>query len=207
MNPDFGLIIGKHFYLVSSLASGRVADVQNGGTGRHIVVKTRLNKSSQRWYFDQNSLTIKNVQRGWSISMHNRNSKANQRDYIYLANTHGRTNNSWQRFRWNEKESALELVKDGRRLDIHGALDHENQICDYHPRDSNRPTQKWKLVYADKMEKIQSKGEANGFRIGKPFYIQTQFGRGKGELRRVVQAHGHHHVRLNDIARNRNNRS
>jgi len=68
MNPDYGLIVGKHFYLVSSVKSGKVLDLQHGGSGRQVVVKGRTRRNSQKWYFDQNSLTIKNVQRGWSIS-------------------------------------------------------------------------------------------------------------------------------------------
>jgi hypothetical protein len=68
MNPDFGLIVNKHFYLVSSFTSKRVLDLQFG-TNRNLVIKTRLNKRSQKWYFDQNSLSIKNVYRyNWSIS-------------------------------------------------------------------------------------------------------------------------------------------
>jgi hypothetical protein len=33
MNSDFGFIVGKQFYLFSSLASGRVMDLQFGGRG------------------------------------------------------------------------------------------------------------------------------------------------------------------------------
>jgi len=63
-------------------------------------------------------------------------------------------------------------VKDGRRIELHyNGDDYEGQVVDYHPADSKRASQKWKLVYADKMTGIKTEGEARGFKIGKPFYL------------------------------------
>jgi hypothetical protein len=137
--------------------------------------------------------------------MTNRKSKKNAADYVIAHNTHGRTNNSWQRFRWIEKEGALELVRDGRRMDVYGSFDTENNNVEYRPADSKKATQKWKLVYAENMEKMKTKGEANGFKIEEPFYIQTQFG--TGTMRRVIQCHGHNHIRVNTLAKMRNNKA
>jgi hypothetical protein len=186
---------------MTSLSSNRVLDLQHG-TGTHLVVKHRNNRNNQFFYFDQATLTIKNVRRSnMSISMHNRNSNKKSRDYLRVVGTHGRTNNDWQRFRWNEKEGALELMRDGRRIELHGK-DKEGQLVDYHPADSNRPQQKWKLVYKDKLNAIKNEGKARGFRINKPFFILSDFG--MGNYRRVMTAHGAHHVRMNDLARLRN---
>jgi hypothetical protein len=158
--------------LVSIFSSNRVLDLRYG-TGTHLVIKHRNNRNNQLFYFDQATLTIKNVRRSnMSISMHNRHSAKNSRDYLRVISTHGRASNDFQRFRWNEKEGALELMRDGRRMEIHGAKDKEGQLVDYYPADSNRPQQKWKLVYKDNLKAIKNEGEARGLKINKPFYIQ-----------------------------------
>jgi hypothetical protein len=54
-------------------------------------------------------------------------------------------------------------MRDGRRIEVYGGVDKEGQNVDYYKADSKRATQKWKLVYADKVKGIQSKGNAGGF--------------------------------------------
>jgi hypothetical protein len=102
-------------------------------------------------------------------------------------------------FRWNEKESTFENIQDGRRLDVQGGRDREGNNVQIWKK-NNSAAQKWKLVYTDKADKIKTEGVAEdyGMKINKPFYIQTVMG-----LRRVVTAHGAHHVRINRPDANR----
>lgn len=55
-NEDFGLYVGKTFFIVSQMDSNRLLD----RVGANMVIKTRNGQNSQKWYFDQTSLTIKN---------------------------------------------------------------------------------------------------------------------------------------------------
>jgi len=56
MNEKYGMIVERPFYIVSALAAGRYLDVINN---RNMVIKTPNGRSTQVWYFDQRTLTIK----------------------------------------------------------------------------------------------------------------------------------------------------
>ena len=56
MNEDFGLRVMKTFYIVSKLPSGRYLDIIDH---KKFALKTRNSLISQKWYFEQASLTIK----------------------------------------------------------------------------------------------------------------------------------------------------
>jgi len=57
LNKDFGLYVEREFHVVTFMASGRYLDLINN----NIVLKTPNGFSSQRWFFDQKSKTIKSV--------------------------------------------------------------------------------------------------------------------------------------------------
>jgi hypothetical protein len=56
-SKKFGMRHNKHFYISSSLPSARYVDVVNG----KMVIKTRNGQSSQKWFYDDRTKTIKNV--------------------------------------------------------------------------------------------------------------------------------------------------
>jgi len=56
LNKDFGLYVDRTFYIVSELPSHRYLDLINN---RNMVIKTRNGRSTQSWYFHQQSLTIR----------------------------------------------------------------------------------------------------------------------------------------------------
>ena len=56
LNEDFGLYVERPFYIVSKLAAHRYLDLINN---RNMVIKTPNGRSTQVWYFHQQSLTIK----------------------------------------------------------------------------------------------------------------------------------------------------
>jgi hypothetical protein len=55
-NERFGLYVERPFYIISALKDHRYLDLINN---RNMVIKTRNGRSSQTWWFDQKSLTIK----------------------------------------------------------------------------------------------------------------------------------------------------
>lgn len=68
-NKDFGLYVDRPFQVVSKMGDGRYLDI----IGSSVALKTRNGGSSQSWYFDQQSKTIKSVknQMSWSFSSNN----------------------------------------------------------------------------------------------------------------------------------------
>jgi hypothetical protein len=56
LNKRFGLYVQRDFYVVSRLRKGRYLDLIDT---RKIVIKTRNGRSTQTWWFDQKTLTIK----------------------------------------------------------------------------------------------------------------------------------------------------
>jgi len=56
LNKKFGLYVERDFYIVSALSSHRYLDLINN---RNFVIKTSNGRSSQKWYFHQQSLTIR----------------------------------------------------------------------------------------------------------------------------------------------------
>jgi len=55
-NERFGLYVERDFYVVTALASHRYLDLINN---RNFVIKTSNGRNTQKWYFDQKTLTIK----------------------------------------------------------------------------------------------------------------------------------------------------
>ena len=68
LNEDFGLYVERPFYIISELSSNRYLDLINN---RNMVIKTRNGRSSQTWWFDQKSLTIKTKYNNQSFDIQN----------------------------------------------------------------------------------------------------------------------------------------
>ena len=56
MNKEFGLYVERDFNIISDLPDHRYLEVINN---RNLVIKTSNGNKGQRWYFDQQSKTIK----------------------------------------------------------------------------------------------------------------------------------------------------
>ena len=67
LNERFGLYVERPFYIISAHPDGRYLDLINN---RNMVIKTRNARSSQTWFFDQKSLTIKTMynKQSWDIT-------------------------------------------------------------------------------------------------------------------------------------------
>jgi membrane carboxypeptidase/penicillin-binding protein PbpC len=69
-NKDFGMYVERDFFIVSALRSKRYLDL----VGRNLVLKTRNNRRTQRWYFHQKTLSIRSRSnnQSWDIKNNGR---------------------------------------------------------------------------------------------------------------------------------------
>jgi hypothetical protein len=67
LNKDFGLFVQRPFYIVSQLEENRYLDLINN---KNFVIKTRNGRTTQEWYFDQQTFTIKSKynNKSWDIT-------------------------------------------------------------------------------------------------------------------------------------------
>jgi len=68
LNEKFGLIVEKDFYIVSQLPENRYIDLINN---RNMVIKTSNGRNSQKWYFHQQTLTIRTRYNNQSFDIKN----------------------------------------------------------------------------------------------------------------------------------------
>jgi hypothetical protein len=66
LHEDFGMYIGRPFYVVSKMSSHRYLDLINN---RNFAIKTKNGRNSQIWYFHLQSLTIRSKynNQSWDI--------------------------------------------------------------------------------------------------------------------------------------------
>jgi type IV secretory pathway VirD2 relaxase len=66
LNKYFGLYVERDFYIISQMGARRYLDLINN---RNMVIKTQNGRKTQRWYFHQQSLTIKSraINQSWDI--------------------------------------------------------------------------------------------------------------------------------------------
>ena len=75
-NREYGMIVNKDFYIISTLGRGRYIDY----LGRNLVIKTQNGRTSQKWYFHQPSRTVRSRPTNQSIDIHN-SGKSNHLQY------------------------------------------------------------------------------------------------------------------------------
>jgi hypothetical protein len=85
----------------------------------------------------------------------------------------------------------------GKRLDITGGKDEEGQNIQMN-KPSKASSQKWKLVYADKMKPVQMKGlnKKFGLEVNRPFFIVS-----KMWMNRVAECVGASNIVLKTLVR------
>jgi hypothetical protein len=82
LNPEFGFYVERPFYIVSELGTGRYLTTINGAG---LAIKTKNGNAQQTWFFDQKTLTVKNMQNKKSMSI---NSSGNARSInVYNTNS------------------------------------------------------------------------------------------------------------------------
>lgn len=164
MNNDYGLYIEREFYIISSLGENRYMDVINND---NVVIKTPNEYDSQKWWFDQKTLTIKNKMFSDKSLDITRNGKSTD-IRIYSTGSHW-----WQRFKYtqhyfmNVQDSRVLGVKNGE--DAEGAEvvvgDKKFQIF-----------QKWRIQYVDQAEDAKTSGLYTPYQIhlGRAFVIRSR---------------------------------
>lgn len=84
LKEDFGLFIGRPFYIISAMSMNRALDIKGG---RNVVIRTKkYNEVSQQWIFDNNSKTIKSYKyKDKSLDIQNSGKSSNLQ--IYTTNS------------------------------------------------------------------------------------------------------------------------
>jgi hypothetical protein len=82
MNTEFGLKVDSDFHIVTKMQSGRYVDL----IGNKLVLKTSNSFSSQKWYFDNKTKTIRS-RRTTSYSIEISNSGKSSSLRIYTTNS------------------------------------------------------------------------------------------------------------------------
>jgi hypothetical protein len=67
LNAEYGLYVERPFYIQTHMASKRRIDV----LGRNLVIKIANGRTTQQWYFHQQSLTIKSKSNNQSWDIQN----------------------------------------------------------------------------------------------------------------------------------------
>ena len=136
MNELFGLKVDEPFHIISQMSSERYVDL----VGRNMVIKTRNGLPSQEWFFDGKTKTIKSM-RTKSYSWNIQNSGRTNNMEVY------NTNSRWfQLFVWLKDEGQFWDIHDKRIIEVAGSKDEEGASIAL-GKDSNKKSNKWKLVY------------------------------------------------------------
>ena len=111
LNKDWGYRIETPFYIVSSSDSGRYLDLLSN----QMVIKTPNGRTSQQWFFNQQTKTI----RSWRTRSYSWTVKKNNMVV-------GGTNSEWyQLFKYDTEKLNFYNVKDLKVLDVEGHRDEE----------------------------------------------------------------------------------
>jgi hypothetical protein len=114
MNEEFGMIVERDFYIVSQLSDNRYLDLINN---RNMVIKTSNGRNTQRWYFHQQTLTIRTRLNNQSFDIKSSGKTNNMQIWS--------TNSRWfQIFRY-ENEHFCNIQETDRCLDVSGSKDVE----------------------------------------------------------------------------------
>jgi hypothetical protein len=107
--------------------------------GRNMVIKTKNGKNTQKWYFHQQSLTIRSRSnnQSWDIASSGRSSNMQ----VYSTSSKW-----WQIFRYRGHHFIN--VQNKKALDVTGNKDQEgNNVQVY--RKHNGRNQRWRILYVD----------------------------------------------------------
>jgi hypothetical protein len=83
LNKRFGMYVDRDFYIISQMRKHRYLDIINN---RNIVIKTRNGRRTQKWYFHQQSYTIRTRYNNQSIEIQNSGKNANLRIWSTNSN-------------------------------------------------------------------------------------------------------------------------
>lgn len=174
LNKDFGLYVDRDFHVVSAMGSHRYLEViQN----RWMVIKTPNGNPLQKFYFDQNTKTIRSrgQNKSWDIVS---SGKSNQLQFWS-------TNSGWWQL-FSYEGGFFSNMWDNRVLDVYQGKDVEAQKVGLYKR-HGKVNQKWQVKYVDTIKGTQTKGLVGdfGFYANRPFYLRSRL-----PMQRVIECIG-----------------
>jgi hypothetical protein len=165
LHADFGFHIGRPFYIVTKMGSGRALEVDGGS---NVVLRwKKRGEISQQFYFDNGTKTIKS-QRYQDKSLDIQDAGKSSNLQIWKSN--GR----W--FQMFRLKGEYIVNEQGKVLDVAGGEDKEEANVIVWKSHGGR-NQQWKIVYVDEDKPEPKKGELNeefGMYVEREFYIETE---------------------------------
>jgi hypothetical protein len=142
-HPEYGLYVQRPFQIVSQHGSNRFLDLIDK---KKMCIKVSNGWSSQKWYFDAKTRTIKSVANNLSWSVGSAGRKRNMEVY--------RTSSEWFQIFKYEGEQFIN-TKNNEVIEINGAKDAEGQEVGF-AGNNGKSHQKWTIRYLDS-KKCQNK--------------------------------------------------
>jgi len=183
-NRDFGMKVNRHFHVISRLGSGRYIDFLS----RDLLIKTQNGRKTQRWYFHQQSRTIRGATTNQSWEIKGRNEKGHILHYYS-------TNSNWyQIFKYNSGYFTNTM---GKVVSVADRKDREAQpVHVLNKLGGRHPSQLWRVVYVDNLgdQAYTKKGKKNhtyGFLANELFYFRSRL-----PMQRVAECVGASNVTL-----------
>jgi len=159
-SDEYGMYVEEDFHIVTQLPSNRYLDL----IGNNVVIKTPNGFSSQVWFFDYKTKTIKS-KRSTNMSLDIRSA-----NNLIVSGT----NSQWYQVFKYENEMFRNL-NTNKVLDVAAGKDAEGtNVMSYTVR--NVAGQKWKIAYLSKKVIDQKEGlnKNRGLYINRPFYIVSK---------------------------------
>jgi hypothetical protein len=185
LNKEYGMYVERDFYISTSMNSHRYLDLINN---RNFVIKTPNGRNTQKWYFHQESLTIRTRlnNQSWDIK------SAGKTNNMQVWST----NSGWfQVFKFvstDYKTGMFMNTRNNKVLDVSGGKDAEGQSVIVWGK-HGKVNQQWNIIYVDKAKPIQDEGLMKdfGFVCDKPFYFRSRL-----PMRRVAEAIGANNISI-----------
>ena len=163
LQSEFGFHIGRPFYIITAMGSGRAIEVTGG---RNLVLKTKkFNHVAQQFFFDNKTKTLKSQQyKDRSIDIQNAGASSN----LQIWTTNGRW---FQMFRLKGNNIVNEH---GKVFNVQGNADKEGQNINIWTL-NNGKHQQWNIIYADEDKEPEPEKPVDEWGVdeGRPFYVKS----------------------------------
>jgi len=123
LNEKYGLYVERDFHVVSQLPENRYLDLINN---RNMVIKVPNGRPTQKWYFHQQTLTIRTRYNNQSWDIKSSGKTNNMQIWS--------TNSQWFQIFVYNGEHFCNIQESNRCLDVVGNNDKEGQAVQVHSR-------------------------------------------------------------------------
>jgi hypothetical protein len=148
LNPKYGFKVNTDFYLQTALASGRYVTRMDKNA---FAIKIRNGSTSQIFYFDQKTKTIRSRQStSYQLAMGGKGTKKDELTAVTGAA------DWWTHFKYVTSSKHLLYIHENKAVDVYQGKDAEGQKLHLWNK-HNGANQKWNVIYASELKGEDSK--------------------------------------------------